>query len=413
MPAQKKRLPILALFAANAISMIGNVLTVVAIPWFVLQTTGSASKTGLAAFFTILPRVIAAFLGGTLVDRLGYKRTSIVADCASTVAIALIPLLYATSGLEFWQLLGLVFLGNVLDAPGTTARQALVPDLSVMAGMSLETASTSMQVIERSSRLVGGPLAGVLIAFVGASQVLWIDAATFALSAGLVAFLVPSADPTSKPTKKRGEKFWAELVAGMRFIWHDRPVRLIVGVVMITNLLDAALSDVILPVYINRFFGNALDLGLLIAVNGGAAVAGALAFGFWGKKWSRRVVFAFGFVLVGLRFGIMAFTPPFWVLLLTTFVTGLGSGPLNPIIGAITYGRVPAAVRGRVFGTITAGVNVGSPLGVLLAGFLLDQVDIGLLVVTMGTIYILVTGSSFFSSAWQEISSSSHKANTE
>jgi MFS family permease len=138
-----------------------------------------------------------------------------------------------------------------------------------------------------------------------------------------------------------------------------------------------------------------------------------LAFGFWGKRWSRRAVFAGGFVLVGLRFGIMAFTPPFWVLLLATFVLGLGSGPLNPIIGAITYGRVPATLRGRVFGAITAGVNVGSPLGVLLAGLLLEQVDIGLLLITMSTIYLLVTGSSYLSSAWQEISPGSHKVNTE
>jgi MFS family permease len=406
-PVQRKRqlVPIIALFTGNAISMLGNVLAVVAIPWFVLQTTGSASKTGLAAFFTILPRVIAAFLGGALVDRLGYKRTSILADCASTVAIALIPFIYTNWGLEFWQLLALVFLGNVLDAPGTTAREAIVPDLAALAGLSLETASTSGQVIERSSRLVGAPLAGALIALVGASQILWIDAATFAISAGLIAFLVPSSPISKSSTATASESIWSELVAGFRFIWHDKLIRLIVGVVMLTNLLDAALGGVILPVYINRFFGDALDLGLLIAVGGGAAVVGALAFGFWGKHLSRRVIFAAGFVIVGLRFAIMIFILPFWLLLLLSFIAGLGSGPLNPIIGAITYQCVPAVVRGRVFGAISAGVNVGSPLGVILAGFLLEQLDIRILLAIMGVIYVVVTGSSFFSRAWHEDSS--------
>src|SRR5512140_354871 len=124
------RLPLYALFAATVISVSGNVMAFIAIPWFVLQTTHSASQTGLTAAVTALPAIIAAFFGGVLVDRIGYKRTSILADLASGFAIALIPLLYAVTGLAFWQLLVLVFIGNLLDAPGQTARAALTPDLA-------------------------------------------------------------------------------------------------------------------------------------------------------------------------------------------------------------------------------------------------------------------------------------------
>src|SRR5574339_1111309 len=107
---QKNSFPIISLFVANAISLVGNMLSAIAIPWFVLQPTGSATQTGVTGFFTILPVVLAGFLGGTLVDRLGYKRTSIIADIASGVTTALIPLLYFTIGLEFWGLMVLVFL---------------------------------------------------------------------------------------------------------------------------------------------------------------------------------------------------------------------------------------------------------------------------------------------------------------
>ncbi len=61
-PIPRNRLPLLALFAGNAVSMVGNVLATVAIPWFVLQTTGSAARTGLVGFFTILPVVLAGLL---------------------------------------------------------------------------------------------------------------------------------------------------------------------------------------------------------------------------------------------------------------------------------------------------------------------------------------------------------------
>ena len=122
-----RRVPIIALFTANAISLAGNVMANIAIPWFVLETTGSAARTGVTGFFTILPVVVAGFLGGAITDRLGYRRMSIASDIASGATVALIPLLHFTVGLQFWQLMLLVFLGGLLDAPGGTARTAMVP----------------------------------------------------------------------------------------------------------------------------------------------------------------------------------------------------------------------------------------------------------------------------------------------
>jgi MFS family permease len=71
-PAQ--RLPVLALLSANAVSITGNAMASVAIPWFVLQTTGSAAKTGFTFAVIGLSNVLAAFFGGPVVDRLGYRR---------------------------------------------------------------------------------------------------------------------------------------------------------------------------------------------------------------------------------------------------------------------------------------------------------------------------------------------------
>src|SRR5947208_7768206 len=116
------RIPILGLLAANTISQIGSALTFIAVPWFVLETTGSAAKTGLTGVFEALPFIIAGIFGGALVDRLGFKRTSILADLTSGLTLALIPLLYHTVGLAFCQLLALSFLSNLFYTPGSTAR---------------------------------------------------------------------------------------------------------------------------------------------------------------------------------------------------------------------------------------------------------------------------------------------------
>src|SRR5690349_13638747 len=185
-------IPLYSLFSANAISLVGNVFTLIAIPWFVLQTTGSATKTGITGFFNILPVIIAGFLGGAIVDRLGYKRTGIIADLASGITVALVPILYFTVGLAFWQLMILVFLGTLLDTPGNTARDALLPELAEQAGMPIERVTSLAHVIERGARMIGAPLAGLLIGLMDTANVLWLDAASFFISAGIVWIFIPA-----------------------------------------------------------------------------------------------------------------------------------------------------------------------------------------------------------------------------
>ena len=130
---KRRRLPLFALFAADAISVTGNVLALVAVPWFVLELTGSAALTGITAFFSALASLLAAFFGGALVDRVGFRRMSVLADIASAAAIVAIPIIELTVGIEPWQLMILVFLGALLDAPGTAARSSMLPDLAELA----------------------------------------------------------------------------------------------------------------------------------------------------------------------------------------------------------------------------------------------------------------------------------------
>jgi len=397
MEKKKNNLPIIALFTANAISLVGNVLTTIAIPWFVLQTTGSATRTGIAGFFTVLPVVLAGFFGGTLVDRLGYKRTSIIADIASGITTALIPLLYFTIGLEFWQLMVLVFLGALLDAPGNTGRSALIPELAEMAQMPIERATSIIQIIERSSRLIGAPIGGLLIAVMGTENVLWLDAASFFISAGIIAVAVKGYQLDEQKESEARGKYFDELREGLRFILNDKLVLSIVLLIMVTNFLDAIFGGVLRPVFVKEVYGQALELGLLIAANGAGAVIGALIFSAIGMRFSRHTVFVFGFILTGLRFFIYAMSPPLWFLLLSVVITSIGAGPLNPILGAVSFERIPKNMRGRVGGAVSAGAWSAMPLGMLIGGVLTEKVGVIPMLIGIGIIYMVTTVSAAFS----------------
>jgi MFS family permease len=404
----RRRLPLLALYSADAISVTGNVMALVAIPWFVLELTGSAALTGIVAFFSTLAAVVAAFFGGTLVDRVGFRGMSVIADSASAAAVAAIPALYLTVGIQPWQLMVLVFLGALLDAPGTAARSSMLPDLAALSGTPLERATSLSQAVRRGATLVGAPLAGALIVIVGTHNVLLLDAVSFLCSAALVALLTPSlahhemAGAEEESEQPRG-RYLDELLAGLRFVWRDRLVRAIVLTVMVTNFLDSPLLSVVLPVYVHQVYGSSIDLGLLFGAFGGAALAGALGFGLIGPRLPRRLTFATAFVIVGLPMWLLALQPPFLVALLGFVVIGLAAGPINPIISTVILERVPRSMRGRVTGTITSGAFVAMPAGMLLAGFVSEQFGVITAVIAIAAAYLLVTLSIFLNPAMREM----------
>jgi len=394
------RTPLYALFVADAVSLVGNVVAQLAIPWYVLVTTGSPTLTGLAVFFNFLPIVLAAFFGGVVVDRLGFRTASVVADLASSGAVAAIPLLHSTVGIEIWQLMALVFVGALLDAPGTTARQALFPDVVELAGVRMERAAGFRGSIQRGSMLVGAPIGGVLVAELGATTALWLDAASFLFSAALVATVVPAA------RRRRDEgppkQYFRELTEGLRFIWHRRLIRAIVVTVLVTNFLDAPFA-VVMPVFAREAYGSAADLGLMYGTFGGFALLGSLAFSAVGHRLPKRLTFVCCFSVGPVMYLTLATLPSFPVALAALACFGLAAGPINPLLGTLQFQLVPADLRGRVYGAITAGAWAAIPAGVLLGGVVVEAFGVAATFLAIGVSYAVVTGYGFFNPAFHEM----------
>ncbi len=327
--------------------------------------------------------MLANLFGGAFVDRLGYKRASVIADLTSGFTVALIPLLYSTVGLPFWLLGTLVFVGALLDSPGSTARSALLPEAAQQAGWSIERASGVYAAVERGSRLAGAPLAGILIAFVGATNVLWMDAATFLVSAAAIssaALAVPKPAPRSR--------YLTELKEGFAFWRRDNVLLAITLTVTATNLLDS-FSTVILPVLAATLYGSSVTLGLMLGALGAGSVVSALVFAATGRRLPRHKTFAVCFSLVALENLLLATFPPEIGAILVLFGSGLASGPLNPIIHTVEFERVPPHMRGRVFGLTHAFAWMAMPLGVLLAGVLVEFVGLRATLLGAGVAYVI------------------------
>ncbi|MBX5446444.1 MFS transporter [Sphaerobacter sp.] len=365
------RIPFLALLGANAISLVGTRVTQIALPWFVLQTTGSAAKTGIVGFTEMLPVIIASFFGGTLVDRIGFKNGSVVSDLLAGITIALVPALHHTVGLAFWQLLVLVFLVGLFSTPGMTARQSLVPDLAELAGLPLERANAAYQAIPRLSLLLGPALGAALISLVGPSQALWLDAAGYLLSAGIV--LIGVRVPRSQPAgSKSSSRYLDELREGLAFVRQNSLVRTMITVMLVISIVDMPLFSVVLPVYADRVLGSVVALGTIVSVFGAGALAGVLAYGAIGHKLPRRPTLVIAFAACCLSLTPLALEAPLWVIATCVAVEGVISAPINPLAMTLLQEATPAELRGRAFGLVTALGLAVSPLGLLMAGYIVD-----------------------------------------
>jgi MFS family permease len=289
-----------------------------------------------------------------------------------------------------------------LDSPGSTARNSLVPELAEMTHMPIERATSLIHIIERGARLVGAPLSGFLIALIGTQNVLWLDAASFFISAGIVAFTIKTYQPVQHEETPQG-KYFDELREGLRFIYADKLMFAMVIMIMLTNFLDSIYGGVVQPVFVKQVYGQALDLGLLIAANGAGAVIGALLYSSIGLRFPRHAVFVFGFVLTSLRFFLFASYPPLAIAIPFVIFASLGAGPLNPIIGAVEFERVPKNMRGRVGGAISAGAWSAMPLGMLIGGVLTESLGVRVMLLGLGVVYFVTTVSMAFIPAMKEM----------
>lgn len=389
-PTRQNRLPIGALLSARIISLIGDTVATIAIPWFVLQTTGSATKTGLAAAATVFPMVLAGIFGGALVDRAGLKRTSIVADITSGITIALIPLLHHTIGLSFGMLLVLAFLGALLDAPGRSARAGLMPDLAALANMRLERANSAFGAVRNAANLIGPLLAGVLVAALGPSHVLWVDAASFAVSATLIAIFVPSPHRSSRQAESRGS-YLAELGAGMRFVRDQHLILTLIVIAALLNFILSPLYSVVLPVYADRVFGSPVDLGLMFASFGGGELVGTILYGVMVHRLPRWTTFTVAFLATSIPLAALAFLPSLAMTVLFLAAAGFALGPTNPILDTLFQERTPAEMRGRVFGLLNAIASSATPLGMLGIGFVLEGAGLRPTLIVTGVAFFAVT----------------------
>ncbi|MEV8004847.1 MFS transporter [Streptomyces parvus] len=406
-PGRRSLRPLAGVLAAIAASVTGTRISLIALPWFVLVTTGSATRTGLVAFCEMAPYVLVKALSGPLVDRTGPRTVSWTTDLVSAAAAASIPLLHTLDQLSFPVLLGLVALIGAARGPGDLAKEVMVPEAAERAGTPLERAMGLSGVIERLASTVGPAAGGALVALLGPMTGLVVNAGCFVLGSVIVAVALPRGtgrpvvDP-SAPADAQEPGYWRRFGEGFTFLRGDPLLLAVIVVVGITNLLDAALTTLMVPVWAEESGNGPAAIGLTSTAMGAAAVGGSLIAAMAAHRLPRRAVFLIGFVLAGApRFLVLALDAPLGVVLAVFAVSGFGAGFINPVLGAVLVERVPRRMLGRVNALGDSLSWSGIPLGGLLAGAAVTAVGLTPVLLVCGAAYFLTTTLAGLRPQWR------------
>lgn len=363
MNGQHRRAPLYGVIAASGFSLLGNAVAGVALPWFVLGLTGSATWTGVAAAAAMVPFVLGAFFGGPIVDRFGSRHVALAADLLGAASVASIPLLFLAGHLGLGVLLTLVVIGALLDGPGMIAQDARLPELARLARLPIERVTSIDELLENAAIIIGPPIAGLAIAVIGIEQTLFVTAACSLSAAAINAFSLPRDRRRvvrSKPVDK--------ILGGARFLLGDPLLRTIVSIAMVVMAMFAALNAVVLPALFRGAGATALDLGLFLATSGAGAVVAALMFAGWGHRADGRIVLIAGLAGLGLALGGIAVFDSSPATYVAAAVLGLSTGAMGPLVNALFLRRAPVAIRGSVLGASTAAALAAAPVAVLATG---------------------------------------------
>jgi len=411
---RRRRLPLYGLVLAYGISQLGTVMSGLAIPWLVLVTTGSAARTGLVGFAEMGAYVITQAFSGPVVDRFGLRRSCVAGNAAAAVCVGAIPALYAMGALSIGSLIALVAVAGAVRGAADAATSPLVPRTASFGGIPNERAAGLNSVAQRTGMLAGLPLGGVLIAAAGSPAVVLVDAVTFAVAALLIAAAVPAAatraadaetdvaSDTNTGGRLTVRGYLSQIAEGMRFIRADRLIAGIALMVAVVNLLDIALDSVFIPVWVHTRLHQPAGLGLIGGAMAAGLVIGALAGTWVGHRMPRHATYAIGFLVGGCPvFFALAFSPSLVPVMIVAALGGLGSGTLNPIIGAVVYERIPARLQASVLGAFRSSAWIGIPFGALLGGVLAQGIGLRNALLVTGTAMFVMTLTPFVFPAWR------------
>lgn len=368
----------------------GNSAVHVAIPWLVLESTGSSAQAGIVLGISGLSVIFTAPLIGGLIAVLGARPVSVWADVISATSVVLFPIIGSLVGLNLPLLLVIAIFGAMFDPAGGTARKSLIQPVVEREGLSLTKFNGNYEAAATVGTVIGPTGAALAISIIGVDATFYVIAVVFVLASATASFIPVITERTARQKAFSIGNVMAETRLGIKTLWSDKPLISLVGLYTMLTAIYMPVESIVL----SRYFQD-LDepqtLGFVLSAMSVGIVIGALQFHRAVRALSPGNLVIVSMSLIGAVVCGMAFLPNAVVFILLGLALGLAFGPVSPLTNYLVQRRVPQHLHGPVFGTQFSLTHLALPVGTLALGLIVQSVPIATLLFVIGALFISVT----------------------
>lgn len=378
----------------GSISLLGDQFYLVALPWLVLQQTGSAVAMGTVLMAGSIPRALLMLIGGAVTDRVSARKIMMVTATARTICVAVIGVLVWLGVLRMFELYALAVAFGVADAFAAPAQSAYLP--SLVEREQLVAASSVSQSAVQLTTIAGPVPAGFVIKALGVAWAFFVDALSFLFIIGAL-WKLP--DPPKSPAPRKAVLH--SIAEGVAYVGRDVPLRSLMLLATIMNFCIAGPVSIGLAYLTKTKFGSPAVYGIVISAVAAGSLLGALLAGVWKIRKCGVLILLVSAVL-GVCLGSIGLMARVWTIASVLFVMGAAAGIANVRIGAWVMQRIDVSVRGRV-GSVLMLCSFGIiPISFAVAGFLVAW-SMKLMFLLAGGVMLLVTAGASFQKPVREI----------
>jgi Na+/melibiose symporter-like transporter len=400
------------LLTAGLVSMTGDWVLHVGLTYLVYSITGSTLASGAMLLAAFLPSILLGSVAGVLVDRWDRRKTMIAANLLQV--IGLIPLLAVHDSGTIWVVyLVAAYQGTVEQFFGP-AEQALIPHL--VPEKDLLAANGVNSQVRNLARLVGSGAGGVTAGLAGITGLALVDAASFALAAGLLTLIrfrpAAAAERADAPTDGPGDgapdghepagqvvsvgaiaRIVGEWRSGLRTCAESPALRVVLIFMAITAMGEGIMGTLFAPFVRDVLHGSGSSYGLIVGVQAVGGLVGGLSVASAGHRWSAYTLFGWGAVAFGCV-DLMLFLYPLvlsGIAPAVVFMVLVGVPGACTVAGLMTTFQTMTSdeFRGRVYGAMTAVQGLSVLIGIGVASWLGEAVGIVPIIAIQGGGYIV------------------------